>query len=228
MVFQQQQQQQQYEEVIGRLYNRMSPTIISERNSGRSSNRSSSGSSETLITTTRSMNNFSLHNRSPPPPLLQRDRKRCSEGYDFLDIVKDAEDSSKYSKRSKAKAKKVRFLFQEQQQQQRHDEQFRELQQQAVAAIKAVALQEEILYYENRNRQNVIQTQNVLDMMEISSISSSRSEYYVDYNNIVYNDIIIENDHDNHNDDGCSLTHLVPFFQHLKDKFDDQLLQSIP
>jgi len=212
--------------------------IFLERSSG--SGSSNNGSTDTLITTTqqRSKNiNISLQCPPPPPFLLpgsssliqreqqrseRRQRKRCSgEGYDFLEIVKDAEESPKLSTRSKAKAKKVRLLFQEQQQ--RHDEQLRELQEQAVAAIKKAAIREEILYYENRTRQNILQTQQVLDRMEISS--SGSSEYYVDYNDIAYNDII-ENENDNHN--GCFLTHLLPFFQFLKDKFDDQLLKSMP
>jgi len=243
MVFFQQQQEQHDVSgavVIGRLYNRMPQNmILLERNS--SSSTGSYGSSDTLINTTQQQRNknttISLQCPPPPPFLLpdsslkereqqrneRRQRKRC-EGYDFLEIVKDAEESPKLSKRSKAKAKKVRLLFQEQQQ--RHDEQLRELQEQAVAAIKKAAIREEILYYENRTRQNILQTQQVLDRMEISS--SSSSEYYVEYNDIVYNDIDNESDNDNDNDNNCFLTHLLPFFQFLKDKFDDQLLKSMP
>jgi len=251
MVYQQQQQEQPGVIVSGRLYNRMPQNlIVLARNSGSSSgsnNDSSNGSIDTLIDTTtqqrKKTHNLSLHGPPSPPLVLpsgsvkqqrrserrRSERKRC-EGYDLLDIVKDAEASPKLSKRSKAKAKKVRLLFQEQQQQQRHDEQLKELQEQAMAAIKKAAIREEILFYENRTRQNVIQTQQALDRMEISSSSSSSEYYEVEYNDIPYNDST-END-DNHDHDTTNncffLTHLLPFFQELKNKFDDQLLKSIP
>jgi len=235
MVFQQHEHEQiSGVVVVGRLYNRMPQNMIFLKRS--SDSNSSNGSTDTLVnnvTTNRSKDNISLH-CPPPPPLLrpssslkqqqrseQRERTRCGEGYNFLDIVKDAEESPKLSKRSKAKAKKVRLLF-HQEQQQRHDKQLHELQEQAVAAIKKAAIREEILYYENRNQSRKTQTRHdVLDRMELESYSSG-SEYTVEYNDI------IENENDNHDNNHCFLTQLVPFFQFLKDKFDDQLLKSMP
>ena len=86
----------------------------------------------------------------------------------MIEIVKNAEHSTKLSKRSKAKARKVQLIFQEQQQQQRkrqHDEQrLKELQKQAVANIKNAAIADERLYFQKRNNRRRIQI--LLDMTE--------------------------------------------------------------
>ena len=153
-----------------------------------------------------------------------RDDHRSDHDLTMIDIVNDAEESPKLTKRSKvAKAKKVRMRFE--QEQQRHEEQLQELQEQAVATITAAAIAEERFYNHKRNTSMTSQqTQDILDMMELESNSS------FEYNDIAYNDIDIENDNDNDNDNtnNCFLTHLLPFFQSLKDKFDDQLLKSNP
>ena len=213
-------QQEQEVEVVGRLYNRMPPNMIYLESS---SDRSSNGSTDTRISATQQRKkNFLLPTPTPVllPGFVSENSSRDND-LTLMEIVTDAETSPKLSTRSKAKAKKVRLLFQ--QQQQRQEEELRELQQQAVAAIKKAAIREEILYYEKRNQSMKIQTQHVLERMELEDYSSSSNEYY---NDIPYNDI--DNDNHDNNNNNCFLTHLLPFFQQVKNKFDDQLLKSIP
>mmetsp|Transcript_53530 Transcript_53530/g.59795 ORF Transcript_53530/g.59795 Transcript_53530/m.59795 type:complete len:203 (-) Transcript_53530:248-856(-) len=187
--------------VIGRLYNRIPHYIFIEN-----------------VTTTDN-NMYTTQHQIPPPPLLPsgfnsdncsnrkrrqvRERKKFShptqvryEGDDLFEIVKDTETAPKLSKRSKAKAKKALLLFQEQHQR-RHDEQLKELRQQAVAAINTASIRE---YYEKRSSGMVTQTQNALDIMGID-----------EYSNIPYYDI--ENENEKNYQYNCFLRHILPFFQ---------------